>query len=114
MPSSMRSRRTGSLSQEGPMVQMILARRFGDAAMFSAKPPETRSSLPCFKICVRSGKGMKQDRYLVSKPGRAISTSSRPKVVRGKIMALNSAPTRITSEIMYIQTSSAMPTPSDP
>ena len=35
-------------------------------------------------------------------------------MARGNNMALNSAPTKITSEIMYIQTSRAMPTPSEP
>ena len=40
------------------MVQIILARRLGEGAMFSGNP-DTRSSLPGFKICSRSGKGMK-------------------------------------------------------
>ena len=34
--------------------------------------------------------------------------------VRGNNIALNSAPIRMTSEMMYIQVSKATPTPSDP
>ena len=43
-----------------------------------------------------------------------ISFNSFPNVARGNNMALNSAPTRITSEIMYIQTSKAIAAPSEP
>ena len=42
------------------------------------------------------------------------SISSIPSRARGNSMALNSAPTSTTSEIMYIHTSNAMPTPSEP
>src|SRR5882757_10432567 len=46
--------------------------------------------------------------------GALIATSSFPSIARGNSMALNSAPTRITSETIYIQTSNEMPAPSDP
>jgi len=42
------------------------------------------------------------------------SSNSFPRNARGNSMALNSAPISTISEIMYIHTSSAMPTPSDP
>src|SRR5260370_37173633 len=40
--------------------------------------------------------------------------NSLPNTERGKRMALNSAPIRITSEIRYIHTSNAMAAPNDP
>src|SRR5262249_59996384 len=43
-----------------------------------------------------------------------IATSSLPSIARGNSMALNSAPTSITSDIMYIQTRRVMPTPREP
>jgi hypothetical protein len=57
--------------------------------------------------------GTTQD-YLVAVCGIRMAFSSLPRKARGKSMALNSAPTRITSEIMYIQTSRAMATPREP
>ena len=96
----------------GPMVQMIFARRLALLAETSerGKVPETRSVLPGFKILpVVAGDG-----YALTGVDTALSVNSLPSRERGYNIALNSAPTRITSEIMYIHTSSAMPTPSDP
>ncbi len=42
------------------------------------------------------------------------AVSSLPSNDRGKSIALNSAPIRMTSEIRYIHTSNAIATPSDP
>src|SRR5450759_496851 len=52
-----------------------------------------------------------QFRQRASVSTRGGGTFVRP---RGKSMALNSAPISTTSEIRYIQTSSAIPTPSEP
>ena len=56
-----------------------------------------------------------------SRPGQRATTfaafdsrSSRPRNARGNSMALNSAPISTMSEIMYIHTSRAIPTPSEP
>ena len=52
--------------------------------------------------------------YLLTGCGAGMAFSSLPRKARGKSMALNSAPIRMTSEIRYIQTSSAIPAPSEP
>jgi hypothetical protein len=46
--------------------------------------------------------------------GAAIAVNSFPSLARGNSNAFNSAPTNTTRDTMYIQTSSAMPAPSDP
>jgi len=43
-----------------------------------------------------------------------IAFSSFPSMARGNSMALNSAPTKTTSETMYIHTNKAMAAPSEP
>lgn len=52
--------------------------------------------------------------YDVNAFGTLTAVSSLPSIARGNSMALNSAPTRTTSEIKYIHTSKAMAAPSDP
>lgn len=116
------------------MVQIILARRVAAMAISADKSPETRSGFPGFKVspffvcCVVAG-----DSPASPEPGQRgrvdrdhikngygflrcafDSISSIPSRARGNSMALNSAPTSTTSEIMYIHTSNAMPTPSEP
>jgi len=54
------------------------------------------------------------NRYFAIAFGPLIAISSFPNMARGNNMALNSAPTRTTREIMYIQTSSAIAAPSEP
>src|SRR5580704_1736731 len=52
--------------------------------------------------------------YRASALGLAIPFSSFPSILRGKSMALYSAATRMTRETIYIHTSSATATPSEP
>jgi hypothetical protein len=52
--------------------------------------------------------------YLVAIWGTGMAFSSLPRNALGKSMALNSAPTRITSEMRYIHTSRAMAAPNEP
>lgn len=96
--------------EDGPMVQMIFARRKlaghagaanGSAIGFSRETPPAPLRYSSPELTPQA----------LATP---IPVNSLPKSERGKSMALNSAPIRITSEIKYIHTKSAIATPSDP
>ena len=61
-------------------------------------------------LCIETACPNRDDHPLVE----LIAVSSFPNMARGNSKALNSAPTSTTREIIYIQTSSAMPAPREP
>ena len=108
---------------------MILARLGTPVAPLplprEGNPPATKSTLPTFKsespllgltsvFLAERGKPMFHDRIRVRIHSPAISWGPDWPAHLGNNMALNSAPTRMINEIMYIHTSNAMPTPSEP
>lgn len=126
-----------SFEQAGPMVQMILARRrdpfFGVGFSFAFGPlvinvPPERNRFQMVRFWPLLFGPDLPNRSRRSRLGpltaygvkpffsdvAGIAVSSLPSIARGNSKALNSAPTRTTREIIYIQTSKAMPAPSDP
>src|SRR5258708_25439284 len=91
-----RARRNGAVSEEhkagGPDGFSVIGKVGGD--IVREKSPASSVARPS------------------TQPYRAFS--SLPSSDRGNSIALNSVPIRITSEIRYIHTRSAMPTPNDP
>lgn len=118
MPSRIRSRITDSVPQEGPMVQMILARRCaGETEVPAAADSAEYSPVTRFSLLSFNGSPVEIAYFACAAftdfdSPRALS--SLPSMALGKSMALNSAPTSTTREIMYIHTSRAMLTPSEP
>lgn len=107
-------------------MQIIFARRDREAASEEG-PSELESGnagvaeVLSFKLTSISlgstgkcGLSPAENLYCVASRRLTISRSSRPSIARGKSMALNSAPTRMTSEIMYIHTRRAIPAPREP
>lgn len=75
----------------------------------NSNPPQVKP-----QVVGTIGRGSETSSYRALVRDGAVSLSSLPRKARGKSIALNSAPTRMTSEIRYIHTSSAMPTPREP
>lgn len=111
-----------SVFDAGPMVQTIFARRGGAVSgeideildelslmmkvggnILTGKLRQSRN------VGAGSGPAGWHDRYFT-----APAANSLPNSDRGNKIALNSAPIRMTREIKYIQTSSAMAAPSEP
>src|SRR5215469_18269222 len=116
MPSSSKARIPASLFEDGPSVQMIFARRGGAISGEHRKEPDRFSLMivSWLRYCTASGLGSGGRLAEGQDYGLAVTPNSLPSSDRGNSMALNSAPMRMTSEIRYIHTSSAMATPRDP
>src|SRR5258706_14278649 len=114
MPTCISPRMLSSVLQDGPSVQMIVARRNG------AVSEEHKAGGPDgFSVIGKVGGDIVREKSPASSVARPSTQpyrafSSLPSSDRGNRIALNSVPIRITSEIRYIHTRSAMPTPSDP
>jgi len=110
MPTCISPRMVASVLHEGPSVQMIFARRKG-AVSGEHKDGEADGSVMILSTDIVRDKTQATDDAFYFP---LLTFNSLPSVDRGNSMALNSAPIRMTSEIRYIHTSSAMATPSEP